>query len=472
MPSGTVIACRTRQTAAEKDVELNNAIRAMGERVLAGTTHVLEQHPRKLVAAIAALMLGAGGGAFAVASLEPAALPPLRQVVENVEPLALQAQAESLDAFRFNLFRTEQTRGSDTAETLLARLGINDPAAAAYLRNDAAFRARLLGRAGQTVTAEASDQQALVRLVARWAVDDVSFQRLVVERTAAGQFATRFETAPLVATQRVGSGTIQSSLFGAVDEAGIPDPVAIQMAEIFSGAIDFHRGLRKGDRFSVVYETLEGDGEPLRTGRVLSTEFSNGPRVLQAVWFQEPGKRGAYFDFNGRGLERAFLASPMEVTRVTSGFAMRFHPIFNQWRAHRGVDYGGPVGAPVRTVADGKVEFAGVQNGYGNVVIVDHGKGQTTLYAHLSRIDVKPGQMITRGQYVGALGATGWATGPHLHFEFRQNGEHKDPLEIARNAQGVELSAAARADFDRMARTMRTQLAAVAASPATLTAAR
>jgi murein DD-endopeptidase MepM/ murein hydrolase activator NlpD len=152
----------------------------------------------------------------------------------------------------------------------------------------------------------------------------------------------------------------------------------------------------------------------------------------------------------------------MEVTRVTSGFSMRFHPIHKTWRAHNGVDYGAPTGTPVRTVADGRVEFAGRMGGYGNVVQIDHGKGDTTLYAHLSRIDVANSATVARGQRIGAVGTTGWSTGPHLHFEFRKNGVHRDPVEVARQSQGVTLSAAARPDFERAAAALRSQLAAAA----------
>jgi murein DD-endopeptidase MepM/ murein hydrolase activator NlpD len=287
----------------------------------------------------------------------------------------------------------------------------------------------------------------------------------VVERQPSGQFTSRLETAPLVATLRVGSGTIRSSLFAAVDEAGIPDAVTAQLVDIFSSDIDFHRNLRLGDRFAVVYETLEADGEPMRTGRVVSAQFVNGGRSLDAVWFEQPGQHGGYFDFNGRSLEHAFLASPMEVTRITSGFSMRLHPILHSWRAHKGVDYGAPAGAPVRTIGDGQVEFAGTQNGYGNVVEIDHGKGNTTLYAHLSRIDVQRGQMVQRGQRIGAVGSTGWATGPHLHFEFKEDGVQRDPLEVARrNVAPAELTAAARPQFERVAQSMRTQLAVAASA--------
>ena len=219
------------------------------------------------------------------------------------------------------------------------------------MRGDTLTRQSLIGRAGRNVRVEADEDNNLLRLTARWSPDDDgNFKRLVVEKTAKG-FISSIETAPLVASTRLVSGVIQSSLFAATDDARIPDPVAIQVAEIFSGDIDFHRALRKGDRFSIVYETLEGDGEPLRSGRVLSTEFVNNGKTLQAMWFQEPAAsageapaKGGYYTLDGESLRRSFLASPMEFSRVSSGFKMRFHPIKKQWRAHLGVDYASPTG--------------------------------------------------------------------------------------------------------------------------------
>jgi murein DD-endopeptidase MepM/ murein hydrolase activator NlpD len=437
-----------------------------GERFVARAAHALQHHPRHVTAAVAALLLTAGGGAFAVASLGPdAAALPVREVLENVQPLSLESQAEALDAHRFSLYTMESVRSSDTAESLLARLGVNDPAAAAFLRQDTVARQQVLGAPGRPVSVEATDGRNLLRLKVRWAVDNTSFKRLVVERQASGQFTSRIETAPLVASLRVGSGAIRSSLFAAVDEAGLPDAVTNQMVDIFSGEIDFHRQLRLGDRFAIVYETLEADGEPMRTGRVVSAQFSNGGRTFDAVWFEPAGQRGGYFDLQGHNLEHAFLASPMEVSRITSGFSMRMHPIMHTWRAHKGVDYGAPTGTPVRTIGDGQVEYAGTQNGYGNVVEIDHGKGNTTVYAHLSRIDVHKGQLVQRGQRVGAVGSTGWATGPHLHFEFREQGQQRDPLEVARrNVAPVELTAQVRPQFERVANAMRTQLAIAASA--------
>jgi murein DD-endopeptidase MepM/ murein hydrolase activator NlpD len=278
------------------------------------------------------------------------------------------------------------------------------------------------------------------------------------------------------ASTRLAGGTITSSLFAATDASRIPDAIAVQMAEIFSGDIDFHRALRKGDQFSVVYETLEGDGEPLRAGRVLSAEFVNAGKTHQAMWFQAPAASGAvaastathtltkggYYTLAGESLRRAFLASPMEFSRVTSGFSMRFHPILKTWRAHLGTDYGAPTGTPVRTVGDGVVDFAGVQNGFGNVVKVRHSNGSMTLYAHLSRINVRKGQNVSQGQNVGAVGATGWATGPHLHFEFLINGQHKDPQMVARLSPSVPVATALKPMFEVAAVGVRQQLAAAA----------
>ncbi len=435
---------------------------AAGESLLARAAHALEHHPKHMTALLAALLLGGGGGAFAVASLgpDPSALP-VTQILEAVEPQALAAQGEALELHRLKLFRSELSRSTDSVESLLSRLGVDDPAAATFLRAESNFRTVVLGRAGRTITVEADDSHALDKLTVRWAPeDDGSFRRLVVERTAPGQFAARVESAPLLASARLASGTIRTSLFAAADESRIPESIATQMADIFASEIDFHRSLRKNDRFNVVYEALEADGEPLRTGRILSAEFVNGGKTHQAMWFEEPGQKGAYFTLDGRSLRQSYLASPMEFSRVTSGFAMRFHPILQEWKAHLGVDYGAPTGTPVRTIGDGVVEFAGVQSGFGNVVIIQHGNSDQTIYAHLSQMAVQSGQKVVQGQNIGAVGATGWATGPHLHFELRVNGIHQDPLLAARNSGAATVSVAARPAFERVSRLMRNQLSA------------
>lgn len=456
-----------------------NGLVTGGTSFVAFASQVVKKHPKRVSAVVAALLLGGGGGSFAVASFapDPSDLT-VHEVLESVQALPLNLAGDALDKPAFTLYRSEITRSSDTADSLLKRMGVDDPAAAAFMRSDATIRQVLLGRGGRSVTAETSDNNSLLKLSARWSPeDDGSFKRLVVEKTPQG-FQSRVESAPLTASTRLAGGSIQTSLFAATDDAKIPDSIAIQVAEIFSSDIDFHRALRKGDRFSVVYETLEGDGEPLRAGRVLSAEFVNSGKTFQAMWFQEPvaggtqpaegaratdaRSKGGYYTLDGQSLRRAYLASPMEFSRVSSGFKMRFHPILQTWRAHLGVDYAAPTGTPVRSIGDGVVEFAGVQNGFGNVVFVNHRNHHTTVYAHLSRINVRKGQTVSQSQNIGAVGSTGWATGPHLHFEFRVNGQHQDPLTIARQSEAVPVSTASRPMFDRVAATTRIAFSAAA----------
>ena len=238
--------------------------------------------------------------------------------------------------------------------------------------------------------------------------------------------------------------------------------MAAQVAEIFAADIDFHRELRKGDTFSIVYESLTADGEPVAwnegAGRVLAAEFVNAGKAHRAVWFAPSGGRGGYFDIDGRSKRRAFLASPLAFSRVTSSFAMRMHPLLNSWRQHNGVDYGAPTGTAVRSVGEGVVEFAGRQNGYGNVVQLRHGSERSTLYAHLSRIDVRKGQRVEQGQRIGAVGMTGWATGPHLHFEFKVAGRLQDPLRIAKASEATPLDVGSRPRFAQTVRDVQASL--------------
>ena len=441
---------------------LSGGFTAASHTLLARLSRSIQQHPKRLTAALATVLLTGGGGAFAVASFGPDPVNlPVSLFEQPVESLASgKSLAELVDGPGFSLHRSGQVRASDTAESLLQRLGVADPAAAAFLRRDSLAQRNLLGRSGRMVSVETSDDHRLQRITARWAhEDDGQFQRLVIEKTADG-FSSHITTAPLTTSSRLVGGTIRSSLFAATDAANIPDAVAIQVAELFASDIDFHRALRKGDRFSVVSETLEADGEPLRSGRVLSAEFHNNGKTHQAVWFQEPkASQGAYYTLAGDSLRKAYLTSPLEFSRVSSGFSMRFHPIHKTWRAHLGTDFAAPTGTAVRTVGDGVVEFAGTQSGYGNVVYVKHRNQHVTVYAHLSRVDVRTNQAIDQGQTIGAVGSTGWTTGPHLHFEFRVDGKHQDPMLIAKQSESAApVSAAARPAFNRLAAVMRTQL--------------
>jgi murein DD-endopeptidase MepM/ murein hydrolase activator NlpD len=436
--------------------------RALQQAQALATTH------RRAISLAAVTVLGGFAiTAFGIAPLAPdAAELPQRLVSQAVMVDGLDSQLEALAAQPLTLNRSDITRGTDTPESLLARLGVVDPTAASFLRSDATARKVLAGRGGKLVQARTDDDGVLLELVARYPVErgeqqKSHFTRLTLARTG-GQWLARIDVVPLVAQVRLGSGTIRSTLFAATDEANLPDAVAAQIAEIFATDIDFHRELHKGDAFSVVYEALTADGEPVPwnegAGRVLAAEFVNGGKAHHAVWFGSADGRGAYFGIDGSSKRRTFLASPMEFSRITSGFAMRFHPVLQNWRAHKGVDYAAPIGTPVRSVSEGTVDFAGWQNGYGNVVQVQHSNERSTLYAHLSRIEVKKGQRIAQGQQIGAVGRTGWTTGPHLHFEFRVRGQHEDPLSIARSAEPVLLEPGSKDKFAEITRTLQAKL--------------
>jgi murein DD-endopeptidase MepM/ murein hydrolase activator NlpD len=432
-------------------------------------TVFVAEHRRGIVATSAALLVGFAAAAFAIAPLAPdAAALPQRLIIEAVQVIAVAPQLESLAAHEFDLNRSDFTRPGDTAGSLLERLGVTDASAVGFLRSDATARRLFEGRGGRMVQLLAGEDGRLKSLIARSPAPrseqlETHFTRLSVTRDAHGAWQAVEETLALQSQTRLASGTIHSSLFAASDEARIPDAIAVQIAEIFAAEIDMHRELRRGDTFSVVYEALTADGEPVPwgqgIGRVLAAEFVNGGKAHQALWYRDADGRGAYFDLSGNSKKRALLASPMEFSRLSSGFAMRFHPLLQNWRAHRGVDYAAPTGTPVRTVGDGVVEFAGQQNGYGNVVQIKHNNERSTLYAHLSRIDVNKGQRIEQGQRIGAVGSTGWSTGPHLHFEFRVNGQHQDPLRIAKASEAVAITPAAKAEFASLAQTLQVKLA-------------
>ena len=420
------------------------------------------RHPQRILAAVGALLLVGGTASYAVATLGPdAARMPVQQWMQPLSLTLPQTESGWADLI---LYRSELTRSNDTADSLLQRLGVQDTSAAEFIRKTPAARSQLLGKAGRLVHVQSDGQNQLQKLTVRWVTHEQTdqFQRLVIQRSPQG-WSLEQQTGQLTASTQLAGALIESSLFAATDQARIPDAVANQLADVFAGDIDFHRNLRKGDRFSVVYETMQADGEPMRTGRVLSAEFVNNNKTYTAIWFKEPGAaKGEYYSLSGESLRRAYLTSPLVFSRITSVMGMRFHPIHQTWKAHTGVDYAAPTGTAVRSVGDGVVEASGWQGGYGNTVVVRHRNGQSTLYAHLSKVMVRNGQSVSQGQSLGLVGMTGSATGPHLHFEFRVQGVHRDPLTLARQSESHPVSAAARAAFAQQVQQARIDLAAAA----------
>lgn len=356
---------------------------------------------------------------------------PQQHVIEQLTPPLLAAATDGSQSF----LREERVQRGDTVMELLQRGGVDDSAAVIFLKSDPSAQSlfRQLGP-GKNLTMRTGSRGELQTLV--FPLNGGKDQALVVERHG-DQFAASEQLLPMETQVVMKSAEIRYSLFGASDSAGIPDSVATQLADIFGGDIDFHRDLRKGDRFAVIYESINYLGRTVRSGRILAAEFVNNGKTYRAAWFADPsnGEAGSgYYTADGLNIRKAFLRSPLEFSRITSGFtAARFHPVLQKWRAHRGIDYGAPVGTRVKATSNGVVDYVGVQGGYGKVVVLRHQSRYTTLYGHLSGFasGLRKGSRISQGDVIGFVGATGLASGPHLHYEFRVSDVHQNPLAMA-----------------------------------------
>lgn len=379
---------------------------------------------QRIAAALLALPCFGVVAAFGIAPDTLVETVPVNNFVEELNLPALTPAADSGSTFT----REERIQRGDSVASVLARLQIDDPEALQLLRSNKQAKALSQLVPGKTVRATTTADGRLVNL--RYLNGGSLF---AVDRNGAN-YTIKEEPARLEQRVLMISARIRNSLFGATDAAGLSDAVATQIADIFSTDIDFHRDLRKGDRFSVVYEMFYHAGEPVKTGRVLSAEFTNQGKTYQAVYYQYSDGQGGYYTLDGKNLRKQFLRSPLEFSRITSGFAnARFHPVLQTWRAHKGVDYGAPTGTRVKAAGDGVVEFAGWNGGYGNLIVLHHQSKFTTYYGHLSGFakGLRKGKRVTQGDVIGYVGATGLATGPHLHYEFRVNDVSKNPLRVA-----------------------------------------
>ena len=229
-------------------------------------------------------------------------------------------------------------------------------------------------------------------------------------------------------------GTIHSSLFMDGKEAGLPDKIIMQLADIFAWDIDFALDIKENDSFTVLYEKLYVNDEEVGTGNILAAEFVSQGKTYKAVRYEDQQGHANYFTPEGNGMRKAFIRTPVDFARISSPFNLkRRHPILNRIRAHKGVDYAAKTGTPIKCTGDGKIIFQGRQNGYGRVIIVQHGKRYSTLYAHLSAFSKRyqKGSQVRQGNTIGYVGQSGLASGPHLHYEFRVDGQHRNPLTVA-----------------------------------------
>ncbi|MGB5472623.1 MAG: peptidoglycan DD-metalloendopeptidase family protein [Gammaproteobacteria bacterium] len=308
---------------------------------------------------------------------------------------------------------------------------------------------------GQTLRIITSAEQGLVRL-------SYPIDRLSTLEIARNDDAFDVSTVTLTPEFRSknASGVIDSSLFLAAGKAGLSDTLTMELAGIFGWDIDFALDIRKGDRFTVLYEEMYADGENIGNGTILAAEFINHGKRYQAIRYTDAGGKTDYYSLDGKSMRKAFLRTPVEFSRISSGFSTgRKHPVLNTIRAHKGVDYAASTGTPIKATSDGKIVHRGRKGGYGNTIIVQHGSKYSTLYAHMSkyRSGLTTGSRVKQGQIIGYVGSSGLATGPHLHYEFRVDGVHRDPLRV--KLPGADpLANKYRDDFDKKAEALMAQL--------------
>ncbi len=310
-------------------------------------------------------------------------------------------------------------------------------------------------RPGQTLSIRLTGEGDLAELV----LQSGPRSSLRIVHDSDGFKAREIERQVETRTERV-SGVIEESLYASARKAGLSEKLILELADIFGWDIDFALEVRSGDQFNVIYREDYLDGDKLSDGPILAAEFVNQGRGLRAVRYKNKQGDVDYYSPDGRPMHKAFLRAPVDFRRISSRFQTeRYHPILGKRRPHRGVDYAAAVGTPVRAAGDGKVAFVGRKGGYGNTVVIQHAGSYSSLYAHLNgfRHGLKSGSHVKQGQVIAYVGQTGLATGPHLHYEFRINGVHRDPLTV-KLPQAAPIAARYRADFDKNASPLLAQL--------------
>lgn len=327
------------------------------------------------------------------------------------------------------LWRQEKIERGDTISAILARLDVNNQDKGDFLRAARESKAMRQLMPGRTIYAQTTVEGELLMMRYIFGKEELFLMEKVDNAFEMSEQQVELDT-----QIKMRAGLVDSSLFAATDKAGIPNKVAAQITEIFASDIDFYRDLRKGDYFTVVYETMHDDGgEQTKSGRVLAAEYVNNGKSHQAVYYQASNGDGGYYTPDGKSLRKQFLRAPLSFSRISSGFTnARFHPVLKKWRAHKGIDYAAPTGTPVMATASGKVSFAGTQRGYGKIIILAHSEQYDTAYGHLSGFakGLRNGKRVNQGDIIGYVGATGMATGPHLHYELRVDGVQKDPSKV------------------------------------------
>lgn len=338
-------------------------------------------------------------------------------------------EAASSEAADSHNWQEARVRRGDNLSLLFDREGLNKTEV--YKAVHSGPEAKKLRRLhpGDIIRFEKNDQGELLGL--RYDLDMENY--LQIERHD-DQLQASIHRYPIETRMAHATGEIQDSLFLAAKKSGLSQNLTMELANIFGWDIDFALDIRQGDRFTVIYDEIYKNGEKIQDGDIVAAEFVNQGKSYRALRYTDPvtGRTG-YYSPDGKSMRKAFLRSPVKFTRISSRFTLhRYHPLLHRFRAHKGVDYAAPRGTPVDAAGDGKVIFRGRKGGYGNCMIIRHGQGITTLYGHLNSFNrhVHVGDKVKQGQVIAYVGSTGLATGPHLHYEFRVNGVHRNPLTV------------------------------------------
>jgi murein DD-endopeptidase MepM/ murein hydrolase activator NlpD len=429
----------------------------------------------RIVSAGAVVLTVAAFGAVATAPVSQDSDANIKSIAQDLALPNLSEQIASIqqagDSQQF--IHEDRVRPGDSLGAMMNRLGVEDQQALAFIRSDKVARAVMQLKTGKRIQAETDENGQLITLEATLAdASDMPTKTITVTRKG-DKFVAAAVPVKLERRVEMRSRTINNSLYSATDSATdgskMPDGVVGQIIQMFSTNIDFRSDLKRGDHFNVVYETFWQDGEMVKVGKVIAGEFTNRGVTYQSVWYEDPAThQGGYYTLDGKALKKAFLKSPIEFSRISSGFAMRTHPVTGNWKQHKGVDFAAPNGTPIRASGDGVVDYAGNGvTGYGNLVVLKHWSNYTTAYAHMSRFasNLRKGTRVSQGDVIGYVGSTGWSTGNHLHYEFRVANQARDPMSLGTLAQ-QPLSPGEMARFKMAATDMRHRFALLSASAA------
>ena len=350
---------------------------------------------------------------------QPLALP------ENPLTPAMLSQTKE----KFADWQAIKVKSGDSLSSLFDRANIKPNQLIEFMTLKNAVKHLIKIHPGESIKLNSNDSGQLTGLF----YDIDINQSLLVERID-GELQTTTIDHNIEARPRHLTGIIDDSLFLSAQEAGLTDNLTMELAAIFGWDIDFVLDIRKGDSFSLIYEEIFKNGDKIKDGNILTAEFINKGKSYRAVRYEDPKThKTGYYTEDGKNMRKAFLRSPVKFSYISSKFTTkRYHPVLHKFRSHKGVDYAARRGSPVRSSGEGKIIYRGKKGGYGNVVIIQHGSRYTTLYAHLSKFNRKArsGRRVKQGQIIGYVGSTGLATGPHLHYEFRLNGVHRNPLTV------------------------------------------